>query len=690
MPTVVEANRSGPSLDEASRQYQYIANLAAPKTFANEFDTIDYFPASGGVASKRYFKVGEGNVLLERRGGEGWVDASKAGKNGEPAVTRYYYVDGKLYDGAGKCLGNFAINTTAGAKDLEGRRFLETYGTWQRGDGDYVEYWGKTLSLGNSTALIQLGPPPGLVAVYRSSTKNVLVDNVVHGVRYGFREIEKDPAYEKVWMTSREAARASSKVYTPSEIEKISPDREGWRYADEGRIRFRIVDDGTSRRIFAQRKIHVASAWRDSSTLQTASISWVQNHEVVTVNQPDAGRDDSLPGPGKRGAPAAGGTKRLEGEEAVELEERAKVLLPPVPKAEDREQEKPEVKERPRVVTFVPMLDRVRKAPVQPVVRKDQPAPESTPVAKKSDEQPTAETSGSQPKLSPEPPLPRVTPLVVPPPRQARKEERQEPLLKQLPPPPAVVQQQPLRVRPQDLIDAEAVLRTAEVAIRIGELKTDLETTAGALLPKKQPLQPLPVQGIQPPPLARVDAANGALTALSTSHRFEHQILEPFRQYVTRLTQQNQLGSSAATNGAGLASTAGWQRVAAVLPDFKLNRNQYLVKAHREVSDAETAVRAQYELMTAGVRAPQNAADRIRLVRVIRENMQRWGGPAQVQRWERVLEHIERDLGVEPGAALPAGGGAGFDPTGRPLRGKAGGAAAPFRPNPRTQTDDEV
>src|SRR5262249_34478871 len=129
MPTTVVKNKTAGSHDDVARHYTAIAGANEARRFSKSYDTIEYTPLGGWGSRKLYFKLGKNDELLEWRnvaGKDGWVEARD--------VTRYYYADGKLYSSAGRCLGAFALNISSNS-EIEGRRFLAGWGTWQRGRG---------------------------------------------------------------------------------------------------------------------------------------------------------------------------------------------------------------------------------------------------------------------------------------------------------------------------------------------------------------------------------------------------------------------------------------------------------------------------------------------------------------------------------------------------------------------------
>ena len=507
MAEVVVRGSGGDKMEEAEKQYPLAAKLEQkPKS---EWDTIPYYPASGGVQFDRYFRVGPKNVLQEWKNVDGkdqWVAST---------VQRYYYADGRVYADDGRCLGIFGVNGDATSSDFSGRQFLETYGTWVDPSGRFVDYYGKNLQFGDQTAIIQLGPPPGLVPVYQRSVNRILVDAMldINGqVQKGFREVLDDKGYEKLWVTREEAKKFADTSWTVAEVEKLASSTaavDGYIYADEGRIRFKIVKGSTQTTIVAERKMHHTTNWRGSEGLSKARVAWVVDEELVkpaAVVVQGPGVDPFMPkhstgnGDGTGGPllpekekkivipllpadPEKGGVAKLGGPGGMEGQKK---LGPPadVVVGTAKGDGKP-----------VAVVQTEKPLPVTPVVKENDVIPAPRVVAKVEPAPEVAVSGGSKKAKDEEPVVKKVEP---PPPIvdqvQPKKLEPAQPdILPAVPPQPAVVVATPEQIR-----DAEALFRLFELATRIQETTENLEFAFPALLAPAPPAMPLGVPGAQP------------------------------------------------------------------------------------------------------------------------------------------------------------------------------------------------
>lgn len=415
------------------------------------YETIDYFDRDNGRSYKRYFKVEDGKLLEWQAASQGrperWVAASTLG------VDRYFYADGYLYSEDGKRLGRFGINSDA-SKELKDKVFLHTYGTFERPEGGFVDYWGATLRMGNRTAIVQMGPPPGLVAVYRDSTKDVIVD---HPNGRWFRGINGDKAYERIWVKPEEAAKYTKPSYAGVDVSKLTPAEDGYRYTSDGKIRFKSVGTGYT----AEVRVHYTTNWRDmSGRLCTARVAWTEDPDIVVK------RTGPEPGTGVRGvvakkdgkgplidAPADTGGPKKEEKGAGGVVQLPMPREAPQPKAEEKKVE-----------------------PVRPVVAK-QPDPAPVVQKKTNDDPPERVVSGgTKKKRDDDVPEPRpVVKLPDPPPEEVTKV--QKPLI----PPPPVQDMKlppPAVVRPLQQGDTLVMFDVLQSAMLLRDLTIDLKEAA--------------------------------------------------------------------------------------------------------------------------------------------------------------------------------------------------------------------
>lgn len=273
----VASNRS------AERQAQALSSSQSQSaTRQRGYDTINYYPAGGGVAQNRYLREVDGQLQEYRRATDGnraWQAVP------QKEIKLYYYSAGSLYDQQGKLIGDFGINSQAGSAELSGRQFLETFGTLQTRDGRRLDYHGRTMTLGGQSALIKLGPPPGTVPVFTPSTKNILVDT--QGGQ-AFRQINNDRAYTVQWLSPEKAAQQTDttlNLTADSElIRAAKPGKDGWHYTvdqDGVGLRFKHGSEGT---VF-ERRIHFTLNWRDQSSLTYAKVGWTVDPTISYQDQ---------------------------------------------------------------------------------------------------------------------------------------------------------------------------------------------------------------------------------------------------------------------------------------------------------------------------------------------------------------------------------------------------------------------
>ncbi len=272
-----------------SAQAQFDALTRAAPTANIAAETIDWFSATTGIGARREFRVVAG-VLQENRPSESgtphWVNANTINsERAEPGMQHLFLADGQLYRSDGTVLGRFGVNSSAQTSGSAGQNFLRTFGTLHDPSGRLIDYSAATLTLGGQPTLIQLGPPPGMVAILRPSTSNVLVES---NGGSAFREIPSDTGFQRVWVHPSQAATGTNISFTREQVLRLPLQNDGCRYSPDGRLRFTFNSDGVMR---TEARLHVPTNWRDSQGLCMARVSWV----VVPPTPPTA--LPPLPGP---------------------------------------------------------------------------------------------------------------------------------------------------------------------------------------------------------------------------------------------------------------------------------------------------------------------------------------------------------------------------------------------------------
>ncbi len=683
---------------EAENQYPLAADQERKRKDA--YDTINYYPSSGGVQYERYFRVDSSNVLQEWRNVDGkdqWVNAT--------GIKRYYYVDGRIYSESGTLIGSFGINGDAKQEDLVNRRFLETYGTLMDTRGRLIDYYGKNLEFGSETAIIQLGPPPGLVPVYKKTVNHVMVDAEDYVPGYSmakFRGVDNDKGYEKLWVTAAEARKYTDTVWTEAEVQELAKKtkpRDGYYYSEDGRIRFKIVKHGPETEIIAERRMHHTTNWRGSNGLEQATVAWVRDDAVVS---PQSG---ILPG-----GLVDGGTGSQERGSGRGSKQEKKDLpkLPTVVKGGERKEEPSgsDVKVQPLPLTLQPpvvakKVDRKepKKEPAKEPeavveVARPEPLPMPTPVVvPKGKGDDAVVQGGKEKKVDDKQVVKIVEPVVIPPVDETKipPTKIDDPLPVQEP----VVQEDktPVVANVREQLNALAILRTFETGVRLTELTDDLGFQLGLPgfggmpqpqgqpqgqpqplpqpqpfpqpLPQPQPVpqpQPFPVMPNpvvqQPPqqPLPRVDDEDRKMTGQVLEHRYEMIVVEPIFQWATAM-RANKVDKGADASPALLGALGCSDELRKIVPDVKDNQmkapNAHLTDAHGKIMEQTSKVIGAYQVATLPYRGPGGEAERTRLIKIIEQHMADWtGDPAELARWRRVLPLLKRDLGMPPGGPM--------------------------------------
>ena len=255
----------------AQSQFEALAQGASRGDIAPQ--VLEWFSATTGIAARREFRV-VGGVLQENRATPGgtanWVDASTPNaERSEAGMQHLFLADGHLYRSDGTLVGRFGVNSSAVTTNATGEQFLRTFGTLHDQSGRLIDYSAGTLSLGGQPAIIQLGPPPGTVAIFRPSTRNVLVES---NGGTAFREIGGDVAFERVWVPPAQAGTGTSITFTRQQVLNFPRQEDGSRYSPDGRLRFTFNSDGV---LQTEVRIHLPTNWRDAQGLCMARVSWV-------------------------------------------------------------------------------------------------------------------------------------------------------------------------------------------------------------------------------------------------------------------------------------------------------------------------------------------------------------------------------------------------------------------------------
>lgn len=242
-----------------------VANIAA--------QTFDWFSATTGIARPREFRVVAGVLQENRPGPDGtahWVEASRPDPSrAEAGVQHLYLADGHLYRDDGTLIGRFGVNSRAVSTSVAGEHFLRTFGTLHDTSGRLIDYSAATLSLGGQPTVIQLGPPPGMVAILRPTTNSVLVDS---NGGTAFREISADQGYERLWVPPSQSGAGAEVNFTLEQVLALPRQADGSRYSPDGRLRFTFNSD---RVLLTEARVHVPTNWRDSQGLCMARVSWI-------------------------------------------------------------------------------------------------------------------------------------------------------------------------------------------------------------------------------------------------------------------------------------------------------------------------------------------------------------------------------------------------------------------------------
>ena len=335
-----------------------------------------------------------------------------------------------------------------------------------------MDYSGSSLTLGRQAAIIQIGPPPGMVAAYRDSTKNIIVDYQGGTM---FRQINNDRAYERIWVRPEDLTSGRVKdtrpKWTLDAIQKLPLSSDGYRYSPDGSVRFKSVTSGGFE---PEMRIHHTTNWRDTTgSLCTARVGWVSEQSVITT--PDTGRTVV------RGRGIAPTDVPVKGAPVIDVPRDDGVPRGgPAPKKEVKKEEKKEDKKEGKVVGPTPPPSPPELLPPPRVTgRRDDPPP--VVVKKEKDPPPVVVKKEKEP------------PVVVPTPTKDKKEE----VVVRPPPPPVVVvppQPPPLvlpapvqRMAPQDQLVVFDMLQTVmlqkDFAMNLKGVTGAPLTTDEALLP---------------------------------------------------------------------------------------------------------------------------------------------------------------------------------------------------------------